>query len=255
MRVGVHRAGERHRLLPSSPWWDWLKSCLMCSLRKRRSYIRRVISSPLSRRMGAVDFTVLIVRSLSMASSSGGDRPAAYDRAGPGGRPGTLGWMDLGLTRRGDYAIRAALCLARSSPGDAYVKTREVASAMDLPASYAPHVLKLLASAGLAEAKAGPEGGYRLRSAPEAISLLAVVEAAEGPFRLERCILRGGPCHWEQACAAHLAWSSAVQACRESLEATTLADLVAIDERLRAAPGSALPGVPHHLGPRRPARD
>ena len=29
---------------------------------------------------------------------------------------------------------------------------------MGLPGSYAPHVLKLLASAGLAEAKAGPEG-------------------------------------------------------------------------------------------------
>ena len=163
--------------------------------------------------------------------------------------------MDLGLTRRGDYAVRAALCLAKSSPTGRYVKTREVAEAMGLPVSYAPHVLKLLARAGLAEAKAGPEGGYRLRSAPEAISLLAVVEAAEGPFRLERCILRGGPCHWEQACAVHLAWSSAVQACRESLARTTMADLVTVDERLLAAPDPALSAVPHPLGTRRGARD
>ena len=65
--------------------------------------------------------------------------------------------MDLGFTRRGDYAVRAALCLAKSSPTGRYVKTREVAEAMGLPGSYAPHVLKLLASAG-PEAKAGPEG-------------------------------------------------------------------------------------------------
>ena len=111
-------------------------------------------------------------------------------------------------------------------------------------------MLKLLASAGLAEAKAGPEGGYRLRSAPEAISLLAVVEAAEGPFRLERCILRGGPCHWEQACAAHVAWSSrpcrrAESRWRQPRSRTSWRST----SGLRAAPGSALPGVPHHLGP------
>ncbi len=161
--------------------------------------------------------------------------------------------MDLALTRRGDYAVRAALCLAKSSDAGGYIKIREVAVAMDLPASYTPHVLKLLATAGLAEAKAGPGGGYRLTSAPERISLLQVVEAAEGTFALERCILRDGPCHWEQACAVHAAWAAAVQACREALQRTTLADLVAVDARLEAAPTSALPDVPHPLGPRRRA--
>ena len=160
--------------------------------------------------------------------------------------------MDLALTRRGDYAVRAALCLAKWDAAG-YLKIREVAAAMDLPASYTPHVLKLLATAGLAEAKAGPDGGYRLRSRPERISLLQVVEAAEGSFNLERCILRGGPCHWEQACAVHGAWVAAMQACREALERTTLADLVAVDAQLEAAPTSALPNVTHPPGPRRRA--
>ncbi len=71
-------------------------------------------------------------------------------------------------------------------------------------------------------------------AAPETISLLAVVEAAEGPFSLERCILRGGPCHWEDACAVHTAWATAMQACRDSLRNTTLADLVSADDRLRS---------------------
>ena len=159
--------------------------------------------------------------------------------------------MDLGLSRRGDYAVRAALCLAKSSPSGRYLKTREVTAAMDLPASYAPQVLKLLARAGLAEARAGPEGGHRLTSPPEGISLLEVVEAAEGAFTLERCILRGGPCHWEQACAVHVAWSAAVEACRETLARTTLAELVAVDARLMADPASALGEVHHPLGPRR----
>jgi Rrf2 family iron-sulfur cluster assembly transcriptional regulator len=150
--------------------------------------------------------------------------------------------MDLALSRKGDYAVRAALCLAKASDTNHYVKIREVAAAMDLPAGYTPHVLKLLAYAGLAEARAGREGGYRLVRPSAEISLLDVVEAAEGGFALERCILRGGPCHWEQACAVHPAWSAAIQACRDSLSATSLADLVAADEELQRHP--------HRPGPR-----
>ena len=143
--------------------------------------------------------------------------------------------MDLALTRRGDYAVRAALCLARAAGDGRYVKIREVAQAMALPASYTPQVLRLLADAGLAEARAGRDGGYRLTRPPGQVPLLEVVEAADGAFTLERCILRGGPCHWEQACAVHAAWAAAVQATRDSLRRTTLADLVAADARLEAA--------------------
>jgi Rrf2 family protein len=151
--------------------------------------------------------------------------------------------MDLALTRRGDYAVRAALCLARRHDGG-YVKIREVAATMALPASYTPQVLRLLAEAGLAEARAGRDGGYRLTRPPRQVALLEVVEAAEGGFRLERCILRGGPCHWEQACAVHAAWSEAVQACRDSLARTTLADLVAADDRLEAGGGALERALP-----------
>jgi Rrf2 family protein len=137
--------------------------------------------------------------------------------------------MDLGLTRRGDYAVRAAICLARRGGDGGYVKIREVAQTMVLPASYTPQVLRLLAEAGLAEARAGRDGGYRLTRPPGEIALIEVVEAAEGAFELERCILRGGPCHWEQACAVHGAWSAAVASFRDSLRQTTLADLAAAD--------------------------
>ena len=105
-------------------------------------------------------------------------------------------------------------------------------------------MLRLLADAGLAEARAGRDGGYRLTRPPGQVPLLAVVEAAEGGFTLERCILRGGPCHREQACAVHAAWSAAVQACRDSLRRTTLADLAAADARLEAGRGTLERGLP-----------
>ena len=159
--------------------------------------------------------------------------------------------MDLALTRRGDYAVRAALCLAGLAGDGRYVKIRELVTTMDLPASYTPQVLRLLAEAGLAEAKAGRDGGYRLTRPPGEVALLEVVEAAEGAFTLDRCILRGGPCHWDQACAVHAAWAAAVQACRDSLRRTTLADLVRVDAQLAAGGQLLLPTPAHPRSPRR----
>src|SRR6266511_3964312 len=104
--------------------------------------------------------------------------------------------------------------------------------------------IRLLADAGLAQAKAGRNGGYRLTRSPAEVSLLEVVEAAEGSFALERCILRGGPCYWQAVCAVHEAWSAAVQACRDSLRSTSLADLARADAQL----ATSNPTAPGALG-------
>lgn len=142
--------------------------------------------------------------------------------------------MDLTLTKRGDYTVRAAISLAKAFPGGGYRKIREVAEEMELPLRYTPQILNLLLKAGLAEARAGQQGGYRLRKSPEEISLLEIVEAAEGPLRYERCTLRGGPCHWENVCPLHFTWDEGRQALSAVLQAKTLASLVAVDSSLEA---------------------
>lgn len=148
--------------------------------------------------------------------------------------------MNLTLTKRADYVVRAALALGRSWGSDAFVKVRDVAAEMDLPRSYTPQVLGLLSRAGLAEAKAGREGGYRLTRAPERISLLELVEAGEGPLSVSECTLRGGPCRWEEVCAVHPAWARAADALRSALAETTLADVLATDEELEGGDRGAV---------------
>jgi len=145
--------------------------------------------------------------------------------------------MNLQLTKRGDYAVRAALHLARRWNEGGYAKTREVAAAMDLPRSYTPQVLGLLVRAGLAEARAGRDGGFRLTRSPERISLLEVVEAAEGSLAPEVCTLRGGPCRWEDHCAVHPAWSRASDALRASLSKASLAEVAETDRQLQGTAG------------------
>ncbi len=143
--------------------------------------------------------------------------------------------MNLTLSRRGDYVVRAAICLAAAwDRQGSYCKIRQVAERMQLPRSYTPQLLGVLQRAGLAEAKAGREGGYRLSRHPGRISILEVIEAAEGYLVSERCPLRGGPCHWDDVCALHPTWVKASEAIRNTLSKTTLAQVAAVDRHLDA---------------------
>jgi Rrf2 family protein len=137
-----------------------------------------------------------------------------------------MGPMDLQLSRRADYGVRASLYLAEAWGDGSYRKIREISGAMALPRSFTPQVLGDLVRAGLVEAKAGRDGGYRLARPPEAISLLQVVEASEGTLLPLRCTLRGIACDPNNPCPVHPAWFAAAQALRTSLAGATLGDAV-----------------------------
>lgn len=143
--------------------------------------------------------------------------------------------MDLTLTRRGDYALRAAIALG--GIGDGYRKGREISEAMSIPRSYTAQVMGLLVEAGLAEAKAGRDGGYRLRRPASAISVLEVVEAAEGPMVSQNCPIRSGPCRWNEVCAIHSTWVKVSEAARETMARRTIAEVAAEDARISRRTG------------------
>jgi Rrf2 family iron-sulfur cluster assembly transcriptional regulator len=138
----------------------------------------------------------------------------------------------LDLTKRGDYAIRAMLALARAQNGT-LLSVRRIAADMAIPRGFLPQVMLDLGRAGLVDAVAGRSGGYRLRRPAADITLLDVVEAVEGDSRRRTCILRGGPCSVGGVCEVHEAFFSAQGAMLAALGQATLADL--------HAPGGAGP--------------
>lgn len=150
--------------------------------------------------------------------------------------------MQVALGRKGDYSVRAVLDLARHH-GDGRRKAREIAAAMDIPEQYLPQILAPLIRAKLLAAVAGPDGGYSLAVPPATITLLAVIEAAEGPLRSDRCVLRGGPCDWEGACPLHEAWTDARLALAERLQDVTFDILAARDADIEL--GRTRQPVPH----------
>jgi Rrf2 family protein len=127
----------------------------------------------------------------------------------------------LELTRRGDYAIRAMLHLARtdapalSAPG--------IAAATQIPARFVGQVMGDLARAGLVSARIGRRGGYQLARPAAGISLLQIVEAVEGDTRRKRCVLSQGACTYEHACDVHEFFAAAQDALISRLSESTLA--------------------------------
>ena len=143
--------------------------------------------------------------------------------------------MEISLERRGDYSVRAMIDLA-GHYGEGRRKARQIATVMDIPARYLPQLLAPLVRRGLLVATAGPEGGYALAYDPASISVLDVIEAAEGPLESPRCVLRGGPCDWDETCPLHHTWGRARNALAGELVRTTLADLVAEDRAIQSRP-------------------
>jgi len=156
--------------------------------------------------------------------------------------------VHVALGRKGDYAVRAMLDLARHH-GRGRRKAREIASEMDIPVRYLPQILAILVRQRLLAAVAGREGGYALARAPQSISLLDVVEAAEGPIALDECVLRGGPCDWTNACPLHATWSRAQSALIDELRTTTFAELARIDAEIEKGDYELPAEAPPHPTP------
>ena len=153
--------------------------------------------------------------------------------------------MNLTLSKRGDYVVRSAICLARAYDSGATKKLREVSAEMGVPRTFVSQILGDLVRAGLATSSFGKDGGYRLAREPGQTSLLEVVEAAEGPLAPDRCALGDGPCRWEAVCPLHETWGAAASSLREVLASTSLAT---VTERDRAIEAGTYPVPPDAHG-------
>jgi|ERR1019366_455032 Rrf2 family protein len=154
--------------------------------------------------------------------------------------------MNMTLSKRGDYVMRAAIFLASAPAGESR-KIREIVADTEVPPAFASQILADLVRAGLATSKAGRDGGYQLSRDPSHISALEIVEAAEGPLAAERCALSEGPCKWESVCPLHETWFEATQHVRELLGATTLAELATRDREI--SEGTYAPKSTHRRNP------
>ena len=106
--------------------------------------------------------------------------------------------MDI-LRRNTDYALRLAVNLAKHY-GEATLSTRVLAEDEGVSYQLACKLMQKLHAAGLVESDMGPKGGFRLRRLPDEVSIGEVIEAIQGPLRLNRCLLSDGLCARQETC-------------------------------------------------------
>jgi Rrf2 family protein len=128
------------------------------------------------------------------------------------------------LTRAADYAVRVMIHLA-GQPAHARVSRAELAEAADCPEQFLSKVLQNLTRAGLVVSHRGNTGGFELADAPRPISVLDVVEAIEGPVRLNVCLSSDQACTRQSSCPAYPVWADAQQAMADVLKRALIQDL------------------------------
>lgn len=109
------------------------------------------------------------------------------------------------LSRRIDYGIRVILDLV-ALPPETRVSTEEIALRQQIPSPFLAKIISQLSLSGLITTYRGPSGGVQLARSPAEISLLQVIEALEGPIRLNRCTTQPNLCPLDDRCPVRDVW-------------------------------------------------
>jgi len=134
--------------------------------------------------------------------------------------------VNLSLSRRGNYVLRAAIYLAAAHESAQLCTLRQMSEEMSVPRTFVPQILSDLVRSGLAISTTGSHGGYRLARPPTEVRLLEVVEAGEGTLVFSGCVRGNRPCTGRAVCPLQEIWTEASARLRSSLASTTLAELV-----------------------------
>ena len=128
------------------------------------------------------------------------------------------------LTRAADYAARVLVHLAGLPSGTRL--TREgLAGQAGVPEHFMGKILQSLNRGGMVTSHRGVAGGYSLTKPAEAVNLLEVVEAMEGPLLLNVCLAEGPSCDRKDWCSVHSVWVEAQEALTAVLRGATIAAL------------------------------
>jgi Rrf2 family protein len=135
--------------------------------------------------------------------------------------------IQVRISAKADYAVRAAAELAAAEPWGRPVKGEQLAAAQGIPPKFLENILADLRNAGLVSTRRGAEGGYSLTRVPSEISVAEVLRAVEGPLAAVQGTRPEG-LHYQGA-AARLpeVWVALRANLRAVLERVSLADLAA----------------------------
>ncbi len=128
------------------------------------------------------------------------------------------------ISRRTDYGVRVIVDLA-ALPQNGRASTQEIAERQSIPAPFLAKIISQLSMSGLVATYRGSSGGVSLARPASQITLLEVIEALDGPVRLNRCLIEPGACPRDRNCPVHRIWAKAQADLTGLLGGTTFDEL------------------------------
>jgi len=124
----------------------------------------------------------------------------------------------------GEYALRAAVCLA-AVPEDDWMPARDLATLANVPPAYLSKILRKLVQHGLLHAQKGHHGGFRLARPAASIRVADVLAAAEVELAAGHCAFGFDRCNEAVPCPLHEVYKDLQAMCSTWARANTLADI------------------------------
>jgi Rrf2 family protein len=132
------------------------------------------------------------------------------------------------LSTRGEYGLRTMASLAYAY-ANGPVSLAQIAKEENISLAYLEQLIRVLRQKGLVKSTRGAHGGYVLAKAPDQITVGDVIRALEGPIAPVDCASEDEGscrCNRQSGCRTRVIWERLRDSIADTLDATTLADLI-----------------------------
>ena len=156
------------------------------------------------------------------------------------------------ITKETDYAIRAAVALARR-PG-AFVSSAEISAAEGIPLQFLRRILQRLLKGGLVVSREGVAGGVSLSASPERVRLLDLMNVFQGDVALSECMFRKRICANRGTCVLRRHIKEMEHDLTQQFARISIADLLREQGCRPEKAETAAAARATHRAPRRPTK-
>lgn len=126
------------------------------------------------------------------------------------------------------YGLKALVYIADESSKGRLVRIKEISEKEDISVQYLEQILYKLKNENIIEGKRGPNGGYRLMSEPEKVTLYKLYKILDDDTKVINCnenVKETKDCA-DEGCVGSCIWNRLDSAMKEILKSTTLDDLL-----------------------------
>ncbi len=130
------------------------------------------------------------------------------------------------ISTKGIYALEVVTDLAMHTGDGHPASIRSVAERRQLSEKYLERIVSLLRKGGIVQSERGAQGGYVLTKAPEELTVLEILEAAEGSLAPVDCLVNETICESDcSRCLTRSVWWNVWKHLEQTTKKVTVRDL------------------------------